>query len=102
MFGENIRKVIERENMTVTDAAKIMGISQPRLAQWISGKNEPSQENIKKFCKLFHTTPNFLFGFEDEITESDRHLLQAFKAMATASTGDSLNKNIPEQTNRER
>jgi transcriptional regulator with XRE-family HTH domain len=98
MFGENIRKVIERENMTATDAAKLMGISQPRLAQWISGKNEPSQENIKKFCMLFHTTPNFLFGFEDDITASDRQLLQAFKAMATASTGDNLNKNISEQT----
>lgn len=32
------------------------------------------------------------------ITDADRQLLQAFKAMATASTSDSLNKNIPEQT----
>ena len=97
MFGERMRTIIEKENLTSTKAAEMLGISQPRLAQWLSGKNEPSQENIKKFCELFHTTPNYLFGFEDEITESDRALLQAFKTMATSQTSNNQNQNIPEQ-----
>lgn len=98
MFGDRMRTIIEKENLTTVKAAEMLGISQPRLAQWLSGKNEPSQENIKKFCDLFHTTPNYLFGFDDDISDSDRALLQAFKTMATAQTSNNQNQNLPEQT----
>ena len=66
MFGENMRKIIKKNNLTTTRAAELMGISQPRLAQWLSGKNHPSQEHIKKFCELFNTTPNYLLNDELE------------------------------------
>ena len=102
MFGDRMREVIRRQNITNTKAAELLGVSQPRFAQWLSGKNEPSQENIKKFCDIFHTTPNYLFGFDDEISESDRALLQAFKTMATAQASNNQNQNIPEQTKNER
>lgn len=98
MIGEKIKKVLEKNNITQTSVAKKMGVSVACVNQWIADKRDISNKDIKKFCELFNTTPNYLYGFEDEITESDRHLLQAFKAMATASTGDNLNKNIPEQT----
>lgn len=98
MFGERMRTVLEKENLTTVKAAEMLGVSQPRLAQWLSGKNEPSQENIKRFCELFHTTPNYLFGFDDGISEEDRALLQAFKSMATAQASNIQNQNIPEQT----
>ena len=66
MIGDKMREVLEKHNLTNTKAAEMMGISQPRLAQWLSGKNEPSQESIKKFCELFDTTPNFLINGESE------------------------------------
>ena len=90
MFGEKMRSVLEKNHLTTVKAAEMLGVSQPRLAQWLSGKNEPSQENIKKFCELFDTTPNYLFGFNDDISEEDRALLQAFKTMATAKTSDTF------------
>ena len=66
MIGDKMREVLRRHKLTNTKAAEMMGISQPRLALWLSGKNEPSQENIKKFCDLFNTTPNYLMYGEQE------------------------------------
>lgn len=71
MFGENMRKIIKKNNLTTTKAAELMGISQPRLAQWLSEKNHPSQEHIKKFCELFNTTPNYLLNDELETGKID-------------------------------
>lgn len=93
-----MKLVLKSCGETQYTASEKLGVSQGGLNLWLNNKRAPSPEEIKKFCELFHTTPNYLYGFEDEITESDRQLLQAFKAMATASKGDSLNKNIPEQT----
>ena len=66
MIGDKMREVLHKHNLTNTKAAEMMGISQPRLALWLSGRNEPSQEHIKKFCDLFNTTPNYLMYGESE------------------------------------
>lgn len=83
-------------------ASEKLGVSQGGLNLWLNNKRSPSPEEIKKFCELFHTTPNFLYGFDEEISESDRALLQAFKTMATAQTSNNQNQNIPAQTSNER
>ena len=82
MIGDKMREVLKKHNLTNTKAAEMMGISQPRLALWLSGKNEPSQESIKKFCKMFNTTPNYLMDFEEELTDQDRAILNAVKSVA--------------------
>lgn len=69
-IGDRMREVLKKRDFSNTQAAKMMGISQPRLALWLSGKNEPGQESIKLFCKLFDTTPNYLMGFEDRKCQS--------------------------------
>lgn len=79
MIGDKMREVLKKQKLTNTKAAEMMGISQPRLALWLSGKNEPSQESIKKFCNTFNTTPNYLMDFEEEITDQDRAILMAVK-----------------------
>lgn len=66
MIGDKMREVLRKHNLTNTKAAEMMGISQPRLALWLSGKNEPSQENIVKFCEIFNTSPNYLMFGEQE------------------------------------
>lgn len=76
----------------------MLGVSIGSLNHWLLEKRDPDQETVKKFCEVFNTTPNYLYGFEDEISESDKQLLQAFKTMATAQASNIQNKNIPEQT----
>lgn len=75
----------------------MLGVSVGSLNHWCLEKRQPDQDIIKKFCEIFHTTPNYLYGFDDDISESDRALLQAFKTMATAQASNSQNQNLPEQ-----
>ena len=63
-IGSKMRETLKQKGISNTKAAKMMGISQPKLALWLSDKNEPSQEYIRLFCKVFDTTPNHLMGFE--------------------------------------
>ena len=47
-------------------ASEKMGISQGGLNLWLNNKRTPSPEDIKKFCELFNTTPNYLMNDERE------------------------------------
>lgn len=102
MIEERMKEVLKNRNVNQKDAAKMLGITAGELSHWFVGRAKIKAEDVKKFCELFDTTPNYLMGFDDEISESDRALLQAFKTMATAQASNNQNKNIPEQTNNER
>ena len=95
-------ELLKKQNISQTQASKMLGVSVGSLNHWLLEKREPDQDIIKKFCQIFKTTPNYLYGFDDEISESDKVLLHAFKTMATAQASNNQNKNIPEQTNNER
>lgn len=97
MIGQRMLDVLKQNKISQTDASKLLGVSVGSLNHWLLEKRQPDQDIIKKFCEIFHTTPNYLYGFEDEISESDRALLQAFKTMATAQASNNKNQNLPEQ-----
>ncbi len=66
MIGDQMRKTLRQQHITITKAAEMMGISQPRLNMWLIGKNHPKQEHIKKFCETFGVSLNFLMYGEQE------------------------------------
>lgn len=82
MIGEKMKAAIKAANENQYTASEKLGVSQGGLNLWLNGKRNPTPEDIKKFCEVFHTTPNFLFGFE-EISEQDKALLAAVKSLAT-------------------
>lgn len=65
--GSQMKKVLANLKIDQYYAADKLGISQPRLNQWLNGRREPDAENIQNFCKIFGTTPNDLFE-EDQST----------------------------------
>jgi SOS-response transcriptional repressor LexA len=62
--GSQMKKILANLKIDQYYAAEKLGVSQPRLNQWLNGRREPDAENIQNFCKIFGTTPNALF--EDE------------------------------------
>lgn len=81
-IGKKIKEVIDKQNKTQIQMAKDMGCSVALVNMWISDKRDMSTKDINKFCSLYGITPNFLFGFEDDITDQDRAILQAVKSVA--------------------
>ena len=68
MIARRMKYVVENSGESQTAVAAKLGVSQPRLNQYINGKREADYAFVAKFCKHFNITPNFLFEFESECT----------------------------------
>ncbi len=64
MIDKRMKLIVENSGESQTFVAEQLGVSQPRLNQYINGKREADYAFIAKFCRYFHTTPNYLFEFE--------------------------------------
>ena len=64
-IGSQMKKILKELGADQYYAAAKLGISQPRLNQWLNGRREPDAEAIQNFCKIFHTTPNVLYEKEE-------------------------------------
>lgn len=46
--------------------AQLLNISPTGYAGWEQGRTEPNIESIRKLCKLFEVSADYLLGLEDE------------------------------------
>ena len=70
MIARRMKYVVENSGESQTAVAAKLGVSQPRLNQYINGKREADYAFVAKFCNYFHITPNFLFEFDNESTSA--------------------------------
>ena len=68
-IGENIQRLRVKENMTQSQLADCIGVSQSAVYYWEKGKREPNTETILKLLKIFHITLDELYGIEIDTTE---------------------------------
>ena len=66
MIARRMKYVVENSGESQTAVAARLGVSQPRLNQYINGRREADYAFVAKFCRYFHITPNFLFEFEGD------------------------------------
>lgn len=65
IIGYNMRNIIEQAGQTQVVAANLLGIKRNALSQYLNGLNIPPAYIIFKFCEVYGTTPNELFGFDN-------------------------------------
>lgn len=62
-LSARISGLIKESGTSLRALSKEIGISHVALANWVSGKSRPSDENLEAFCKRFHVSPAWLlFG----------------------------------------
>ena len=66
MIARRMKSVVENSGESQTAVAEHLGVSQPRLNQYINGKREADYAFVVKFCRYFHITPNYLFEFDSD------------------------------------
>ena len=98
MFEERLKYLMKREGLSAKQLGKEIGLTDSAIYMMLNGGRKPSYESLTALCKILKTTPNYLCGFEDEISEQDRQLLQAFKAMATNTPNEAQAQNYSIQT----
>ena len=47
--------------LTQTEIAKMMGVKQPQVSNWLSGKRIPNAENLVKLSNILELYPEELF-----------------------------------------
>ncbi|MBQ7452874.1 MAG: helix-turn-helix transcriptional regulator [Clostridia bacterium] len=63
-YIEVIKDIIFENNLSQERLAKIIGVNQTTVSQWLLGKKKPSFDNIVSICENFQITPNEFFGYD--------------------------------------
>lgn len=64
IFKDIIKSIMIEKNLTQSELAKILGVNQTTIGQWLNGKKKPSYDSIAMIYQKFDITPNELFGID--------------------------------------
>ena len=97
-IGEKIKFLREGKRMTLEDVAKYLNVGRATVFKYESGKitNIPS-DKIEALAKLFHVSPAFLMGWDEEPPDVVTGLPQTKEAKILSRGIDRLPKEQREQ-----
>ena len=79
-----IKECLDRIGQTQKWLALTMGIKQPSVHDWVTGKNMPSAENLKRLSEIFNVSTDYLLGIDQEEKQKE------------APTGEALDNKLIE------
>ena len=85
-IGARIRQARENANMTQTELAKKIGISNSRLSNWEKGLNRPDVDVVASICKALSISANSLLGIEfpynsDSLSPFEQKHIKKYRAL---------------------
>ncbi len=63
-FIKIIKQIMSNNNLSQEGLARIIGVNQTTVSQWLLGRKKPNFDNIMVFYEKFGVTPNEFFGIE--------------------------------------
>lgn len=86
-FGQKLRKLRERRDMTQAELGRAVGLQQAQIGHYEAGRREPSIENLRKLCLALHVSADYLLGLESNGYENGfrRGAFEAVEAMKAAT-----------------
>lgn len=63
-FQKTLKGLMIEKGLSQSAIAKILGVNQTTISQWLLGNKKPSYDNILMFYEKFKITPNELFGID--------------------------------------
>lgn len=77
-----IKECLDRIGQTQKWLALTMGVKQPSVHDWITGKNKPTAANLERLSKIFHVSTDYLLGISQEkFDDSDTIEIEAAEAV---------------------
>ena len=64
-FQDVIKEIMVLNNLSQAKMAKILGVDQTTVGQWLLGKKKPSYDSMLALHEEFGVEPNELFGIEN-------------------------------------
>lgn len=66
LFAERLKKLRDERGYTQGDLAKHLGVSQPTIVEYETGKKMPRPDKLIKLAQLLGTSVDYLLGETDE------------------------------------
>lgn len=82
MFEEKLKELMREKGITHQQLGEAIGLTGSAVSMMVSGVRKPSFESLTAICRELGTTPNYLMGFGEQITEQDMAILKAVKSVA--------------------
>ncbi len=83
-LGDNIRYLLEENNMTQRQLAQELDITPAALGNYIRNIREPDFDMLLRIAGFFRVSTDFLLGHQnkkEELTRSEDLLLQIFRSL---------------------
>ncbi|MCH5146494.1 MAG: helix-turn-helix transcriptional regulator [Clostridiales bacterium] len=61
-ISENIKREIENSGKSKTDIARAIGVSNPTVSQYLSGRIQPSIVTLSKLCTFLDVSADDILG----------------------------------------
>lgn len=77
IFEFRLKELRTEKNLTQKDLAKLIATTDDSIYSWEKGRSQPSIDMIRKICKLFDVSADYLLGLEDE-TGAKNYIANSF------------------------
>ncbi len=71
-LGQIIRKLRKERGLSQVQIASLLGVDQPTVSCWESGRHFPRPYHLEKLAAIFHVSPAVFFAYTDEFREHAR------------------------------
>lgn len=65
-FIEILKEIMDDRELNQTKLAKIIGVKQSQISEWLKGKSKPGYDNLKMICVALNVSGDFILGLRDE------------------------------------
>ena len=85
IFTQNLKKLLEENNMTAKDLAEKLEFRASTVSMWLTGKNSPRMDLLDKIADLFNIPVSILLTGKSNIAERGLAVLSDIRSNALAA-----------------
>lgn len=63
-FIEILKELMEEKKLSQTALAKLVGVKQSQVCEWLKGKSKPGYDNLKSICKALEVSGDYILGID--------------------------------------
>ena len=64
-LGERIKELRLEKSLSQMQLAKIIGVKQSQVSEWLKGKAKPGYDTLKNMSVAFNVSADFFLGLKD-------------------------------------
>lgn len=63
---EILKKLMEEKSLSQTALAKLIGVKQSQVCEWLKGKSKPGYDNLKAICEALNVSGDYILGIKKD------------------------------------